>query len=96
MSGVPTIILACGVYFGLLVAAGNAGTVVGSRRTLTRRRQVAPFCPRCSYDLRGRADTRCPECGLQPTLEQLWLAQLDAPAASDSQPLDEETRGDRR
>lgn len=31
-----------------------------------------PRCLGCGYRMTGLTDTRCPECGDQPTLEQLW------------------------
>lgn len=34
-----------------------------------------PRCPSCGYALTGLTRTRCPECGREPTLEQLWQAQ---------------------
>ncbi|MCG3129729.1 MAG: hypothetical protein FLDDKLPJ_00464 [Phycisphaerae bacterium] len=34
-----------------------------------------PLCPSCGYALTGLTRTRCPECGCEPTLEQLWQAQ---------------------
>lgn len=32
----------------------------------------SPSCPSCGYSLRGLTTTRCPECGCEPTLDQLW------------------------
>lgn len=33
-------------------------------------------CPQCSYSLIGLTSTRCPECGDEPTLDQLWTRTL--------------------
>lgn len=41
-------------------------------------------CPDCGYDLRGRCDARCPECGGEFTLERLLVegvSQLDPDAS---------------
>jgi hypothetical protein len=35
---------------------------------------MAPRCLKCSYSLRGLTTTRCPECGDEPTLDELWAA----------------------
>ena len=32
----------------------------------------APKCPSCGYLLIGLRATRCPECGHEPTLDELW------------------------
>ena len=34
---------------------------------------VEPHCLKCGYSLRGLSATRCPECGDEPTIDQLWL-----------------------
>lgn len=41
---------------------------------------LGPRCIRCGYSLRGLCGTRCPECGDEPTLDELWAssAGLDA------------------
>jgi hypothetical protein len=33
-----------------------------------------PSCLRCGYLLKGLTRTRCPECGTEPTLDELWAA----------------------
>ncbi len=35
---------------------------------------VMPRCMRCDYLLTGLRGTRCPECGDEPTLDELWAA----------------------
>lgn len=35
---------------------------------------TAPPCPSCGYLLAGLTSTRCPECGSEPTLDELWAA----------------------
>ena len=32
----------------------------------------APRCLKCGYLLIGLRSTRCPECGDEPTLDELW------------------------
>ncbi|MCP4249853.1 MAG: hypothetical protein GY778_22655 [bacterium] len=36
-----------------------------------------PRCPQCAYPLTGLRATRCPECGHEPTLDELWAATAD-------------------
>jgi len=36
--------------------------------------KVTPKCVRCGYLLTGLRATRCPECGDEPTLDELWRA----------------------
>jgi hypothetical protein len=31
-----------------------------------------PVCVECGYLLKGLKKTRCPECGAEPTLDELW------------------------
>jgi len=35
-------------------------------------RNQAPHCPQCTYNLSGLTRTRCPECGMELTLDELW------------------------
>ena len=50
-----------------------------SGKRLAWRRGMRPFpvCPQCRYAMRGLTHARCPECGTQYTLEELWTAQRD-------------------
>lgn len=34
--------------------------------------ELTPRCRKCSYLLTGLTSTRCPECGDEPTLDDLW------------------------
>jgi hypothetical protein len=36
------------------------------------RRDVGVHCPRCGYSLAGLTHARCPECGVELTLDDLW------------------------
>ena len=36
--------------------------------------EEGPVCPKCRYMLKGLTHTRCPECGNEPTLDELWAA----------------------
>lgn len=38
-----------------------------------------PICMKCGYSLQGLKATRCPECGDEPTLDELWAASCSAP-----------------
>ncbi|UCE58540.1 MAG: hypothetical protein JSU63_13980 [Phycisphaerales bacterium] len=37
---------------------------------------VTPRCLKCAYPLIGLTGTRCPECGYEPTIDQLWAATM--------------------
>ena len=37
--------------------------------------EMGPHCPSCGYLLKGLRATRCPECGTEPTLDELWAAE---------------------
>jgi hypothetical protein len=55
------------------------------------RRSVNVSCPACSYNLTGLSECRCPECGAQYTIDQLYAAQPKPLAASAvSRPASEE------
>jgi len=38
--------------------------------------RYGPRCPQCGYLLTGLRATRCPECGNEPTLDDLWAATM--------------------
>lgn len=38
--------------------------------------EEGPVCLKCGYLLKGLTKTRCPECGAEPTLDELWAASL--------------------
>ncbi len=76
-----------GILTGTLcwISIWMAGTAVVWKETklesLRRERDgpglVIP-CPKCEYDLKGLAVARCPECGTEFTLDELfatWVAQ---------------------
>ncbi len=37
-------------------------------------REAPPHCPSCGYSLTGLNHCRCPECGKEYTLDDLWKA----------------------
>jgi hypothetical protein len=49
-----------------------AGTIVLWPLRDVAIQEDGPRCLRCGYSLRGLKATRCPECGDEPTLDQLW------------------------
>jgi len=59
-----------GVWIALLLARwplrGRAPSADGG----------GPACMKCGYSLNGLFATRCPECGDEPTLDQLWRASF--------------------
>lgn len=44
-----------------------------------QRRTTVVSCPECGYDLHGLSECRCPECGQQYTIDQLYAAQPRPP-----------------
>lgn len=57
-----------------------------------RLRQAATdvlFCPRCGYNMTGLYEARCPECGAQFTLNQLYAAQQKPEIADAAAPHEE-------
>jgi len=44
----------------------------GFRRGWRRAREAPPMCPRCGYNLSGLSLCRCPECGSEYRLDELW------------------------
>ncbi|MCH9035298.1 MAG: hypothetical protein IID42_12490 [Planctomycetes bacterium] len=45
-------------------------------RTETAYGDAAPHCQSCGYLLKGLRSTRCPECGDEPTLDELFAASM--------------------
>ena len=56
--------LAWTIWYWPIREGGFAGLVEG------------PRCLRCGYLLRGLKATRCPECGDEPTIDELWSASV--------------------
>ncbi len=44
-----------------------------------RSRGEPPQCLGCGYNLSGLTHCRCPECGREHTLDELWKARIFAP-----------------
>ncbi|MCC7290726.1 MAG: hypothetical protein IT449_01540 [Phycisphaerales bacterium] len=58
--------LAVAVLFIFLV--WRNGYVKGWRAA----REAPPMCPACGYQMTGLKQCRCPECGRDYTLDELW------------------------
>ena len=52
-------------------------TALERRSRLAASPQRTVSCPTCGYNLTGLTATRCPECGKQSTLDELFAAQAD-------------------
>lgn len=67
-----------GVVLLVLMTAGLTLFVVfliwrhGYIRGWRKARDKAPMCPQCGYNLSGLTQCRCPECGTEYRLEELW------------------------
>jgi len=44
----------------------------GYRRGWRSARDMPPKCPKCGYNLSGLTHCRCPECGTEYRLDELW------------------------
>lgn len=66
------------VLFSLLV--WRRGYARGWRRS----RGEPPQCLGCGYNLSGLTHCRCPECGREHTLDELWKAHILTPQRSDN------------
>jgi len=52
----------------------SAGWVWPMRGEVSADGTITPRCGRCGYLLTGLRATRCPECGDEPTIDELWRA----------------------
>ena len=82
-----------GIVIGGMAWAATwlASTALIWRETAAERRQrlarlgvEAIACPTCGYNLTGLREARCPECGSQFTLDQLYAAVKGEKADLDS------------
>jgi len=74
------------VDIGAMVLLGLTGAVTllaaflvwreGYKRGWRAARDKPPTCPRCGYNLSGLSQCRCPECGAEYSLDQLWHAGI--------------------
>ena len=48
----------------------------GFRRGWRSARDSPPTCPRCGYNLSGLSQCRCPECGTEFRLDELWRSPV--------------------
>ncbi len=46
---------------------------------LAKLSEATVACPLCGYNMTGLHDTRCPECGHHPTLQEFIASQHDSP-----------------
>ncbi len=69
----------------VLLAAMTAGLTAfgafllwrdGYRKGWRKARTSPPICPKCGYNLSGLRECRCPECGVNYTLDQLWQSPI--------------------
>ena len=62
------VVLTAGVTFFAVFLVWRNGYVKGWRRA----KSEPPKCLQCGYNLSGLTHCRCPECGKEYRLEQLW------------------------
>jgi ssDNA-binding Zn-finger/Zn-ribbon topoisomerase 1 len=56
----------------------------GFRKGWHRAREKAPTCPNCGYNLSGLRQCRCPECGKEYALDELWRMPISGRASERS------------
>ncbi len=52
-------------------------------------RKAPPICPKCKYNLSGLSQCRCPECGTEFRLDELWRT----PVVGVKREMDDRTKG---
>ena len=62
------VVLTAGVALAALFLVWRNGYVRGWRAS----RQAAPLCLHCGYNMSGLTHCRCPECGNEYRLDELW------------------------
>jgi hypothetical protein len=70
----PATILGCLAFVGLGVWMGWTMHIWPMKPEAVAVDPMGPRCLSCGYSLRGLRATRCPECGEEPTLDELWAA----------------------
>ena len=50
----------------------------GYRRGWRSAREMPPTCPKCGYNLSGLTQCRCPECGTEYRLDELWRTPVSS------------------
>lgn len=66
------VVLTCGLVLLVIFLIWRDGYIRGWRTA----RAHAPQCPKCGYNLSGLRQCRCPECGAEYTLEELFTATI--------------------
>lgn len=61
----------------------------GFRRGWRSAREQPPLCPTCKYNLSGLSQCRCPECGTEFRLDELWRT----PVVGVKREIDDGTKG---
>ncbi|MEK6799431.1 MAG: hypothetical protein AABZ12_10730 [Planctomycetota bacterium] len=68
------VLLTIGLTLLAIYLVWRDGYVKGWRKA----RERPPVCPKCGYSLRGLTHCRCPECGTEYELEELWRSPIVA------------------
>jgi len=68
-AGVVLLVALCG---GLMVLAAYIVWRRGYTQGWRRARYQPPTCPKCRYNMSGLRQCRCPECGADFDLDELW------------------------
>lgn len=72
----PLIVLGVGLLVVLVVGLAMLALFMlwrnGYIRGWRAAREAPPACPKCGYNLSGLTHCRCPECGTEYKLDELW------------------------
>jgi len=84
--GGPWIVVGVGLLVFLTAAVAMLALFLlwrnGYVRGWRKARSTGPLCPKCGYDLSGLTLCRCPECGGEFRLEEIWQATPTWPRGS--------------
>ena len=72
-AGVALLVVLCG---GLTVLAAYIVWRRGYTQGWRRARTQPPSCPKCRYNMSGLRHCRCPECGSEFDLQELWRTSV--------------------
>jgi hypothetical protein len=70
------VVLLVALTAGLTVFAAYAVWRAGFAQGWRRAREAPPTCQKCGYNMSGLRHCRCPECGVEYDLDQLWRAPV--------------------
>jgi len=65
----------------------------GYNRGWRKARNMPPTCGDCGYNMSGLSQCRCPECGKECTLDELWRISIYSPRRREEASADSTQEG---